>query len=148
MKKKLNITVFIVMIATYAILLALNWIWLCTWLGDNVMPLYGYIDCYEWGNKCSVCITILIVVGIILNIYALIRASFYRKPNIAWRNWFIIFSVLTVIIPIVLGCLYPLDSGLGIYLLIWFFCVLTCPVAFFIITYFAPYQLGFNPFKK
>ena len=148
-KGKYNLNIFIALLATYTVLFAVTWMFLKNWLGDNVMPYYYEImDSYEWATVCSIMISSMMGLCIVFDIIAILYAHKYRKPNVAWRNWMIIFTIISFIVPIVLACVYPLDGEILMYFLVWLFCLIASSVAFFVITYFAPYQLGFNPFKK
>lgn len=148
-KGKYSINIFITLLVTYAVLFAANWVLLRNWLGDNVIPYYYEImDSYEWATVCSIMISSMMGLCIILDLVAIMQAPNYRKPNVAWRNWIIMFTLISFVVPIVMACAYPLDGEIIMYFLVWLFCLIASPVAFFVTTYFAPYQLGFNPFKK
>ena len=149
MNKKINIVIHIlVCVATLAFLMLINWLGLKFWFNDNVMPLYyELIDEYMWSSKCCIYNTILTVFSVLLTSFAVLRASSYRKPNKAWWNWMIAFLAFSVVIPITLVIVYPLDAQWGIYLVEWLYCIFATAGQFFFITYLAPYQLGFNPFK-
>ena len=150
MVKKINLVVHIlVCVASLAFLMLINWLVLKNWLCDNVMPLYyESVDEYMWSFKCSVYNTILTTISVLLTSFSVFRASSYRKPIKAWWNWMIAFLVFSVIVPIILIIMYPLDAQVGIYFVEWLYCILATAGAFFLITYLAPYQLGFNPFKR
>lgn len=149
MNKKINVIKHISWCClAFVLLMGLNWIALRSWLCDNVMPYdYEFIDEYTWSFNCCLFNTALSFFSILLICRSVLKASSYRKPIIAWRNWLIAFSICSLIVPIMLIIFYPLDGQFSIYLIEWLYCILTTAGAFFVITYLAPYQLSFNPCK-